>query len=80
VFDDPSDTPNADGKPALAELLGDDLHRGIRVQEAMADDLADDFVRPPGRPFGPPFGGAKGLDAVGGRGERGSQVEDRRTL
>lgn len=32
---------------SLAEFLSDDLGRGLRIQEAMADDLADDFVGAP---------------------------------
>ena len=28
----------------MAELLGDDVDRGVRIEEAVTDDLANDFV------------------------------------
>jgi hypothetical protein len=36
--------PGADLETGLAELLGDDVDRGVGVEEAVADDLALDLV------------------------------------
>jgi hypothetical protein len=44
LLDDADDTTSADREAGLAELLGDDVDRGIRIEEAVTDDLANDFV------------------------------------
>jgi hypothetical protein len=44
LLDDTDNTPNADRKAGLAELLGDDLDCGVRVEEAVANDLANNLV------------------------------------
>lgn len=44
VRNDASDAPGADGQAALAEFLGDDISRGLGIEEAMPNDLSDDFV------------------------------------
>jgi hypothetical protein len=44
LLDDADDTTNADREAGLAELLRDDLDRGIRIEEAVANDLANDLV------------------------------------
>jgi hypothetical protein len=44
LLDDADDTPNADGKARLSESLRDDVDRGVRIEEAVADDLANDLV------------------------------------
>jgi len=41
--DDPLDTAGADGRAGLAEFLGQDLGRGLRIQEAIADHLLDEL-------------------------------------
>jgi hypothetical protein len=44
LLDDADDTPSADQEAGLAELLRDDIDRGVRIEEAVADDLANDLV------------------------------------
>jgi hypothetical protein len=44
LLDDADDTTSADQEAGLAELLRDDIDRGIRIEEAVADDLANDLV------------------------------------
>ena len=44
VRDDACDAPGTDDPAALAEFLGDDVRRGLGIEEAMPDDLSDDFV------------------------------------
>jgi hypothetical protein len=44
LLDDADDTTNADLEAGLAEFLRDDVDRGIRIEEALADDLANDLV------------------------------------
>jgi len=44
LLDDAVHAPGADGEASLAELLGDDVDRGIGIEEALADDLALDLV------------------------------------
>jgi hypothetical protein len=44
LLDDADDTPNADREPGLAELLRDDVDRGVGIEEALTDDLANDLV------------------------------------
>ena len=44
LLDDADDTTNADRKASLAEFLRDDVDRGVRIEEAVADDLANDLV------------------------------------
>jgi hypothetical protein len=44
LFDDAVDTPSADLEAGLAELLRDDVDRGVRIEKAVTDDLANEFV------------------------------------
>ena len=44
LLDDADDTTSADLETSLAELLGDDVDRGVRIEEAVTDDLAHKFV------------------------------------
>ena len=44
LLDDAVHAPGADREAGLAELLGDDVDRGVGIEEAMADDLALDLV------------------------------------
>ena len=44
LLDDADDTTSADREAGLAELLRDDVDRGVRIEEAVTDDLANDFV------------------------------------
>jgi hypothetical protein len=41
---DADDTTSADREAGLAELLRDDVDCGVRIEEAVTDDLANDFV------------------------------------
>jgi hypothetical protein len=38
------DAARAELEAALPQLLGDDFHRGVGIEEAMANDLTDDLV------------------------------------
>jgi hypothetical protein len=44
LLNDANDTTSADREVGLAELLRDDVDRGVRIEEAVTDDLANDFV------------------------------------
>ena len=44
LLDDADDTTSADREAGLAELLCDDVDRGVRIEEAVTDDLTNDFV------------------------------------
>ena len=44
LFDDAVHASGADGETSLAELLGDDVDRGVGVEKTVADDLSLDFV------------------------------------
>ena len=44
LLDDADDTPSADREAGLAELLRNDVDRGVGIEEAVADDLANEFV------------------------------------
>jgi hypothetical protein len=44
LLDDADDTANADREAGLAEFLGDDVNRGVGIEEALTDDLANDLV------------------------------------
>jgi hypothetical protein len=44
LFDDADDTTSAYREASLPELLSDDVDRGVRIEEAVTDDLANDFV------------------------------------
>jgi len=41
---DPFDGASADGLAGLAQFLADDGGRGVRIQEAITDDLLDDLI------------------------------------
>ena len=56
---DPVDSAFTDGEIRLAELLGDDFGTGLRVQEAVADDLTDQFLSAAVWGFGAAFGAEK---------------------
>ena len=60
---DPVDGAFADGEISLAEFLRDDFGTGLRVQEAMADDLTDEFLGAAILAFGAAFGAEKRLTA-----------------
>ena len=44
LLDDADDTANADREAGLTEFLGDDVNRGVGIEEALTDDLANDLV------------------------------------
>jgi hypothetical protein len=44
LLKDADDTTGADRESGLAELLCDDLNRGVRIEEAVPDDLPNDLV------------------------------------
>jgi hypothetical protein len=44
LLDDADDTASADRETGLAKFLCEDVERGIRIEEAVANDLANDFV------------------------------------
>ncbi len=44
LLDDADHTTSADHEAGLAELLCDDVDRGVGIEEAVTDDLANDFV------------------------------------
>jgi hypothetical protein len=44
LLDNAVHAPGTDGETSLAEFLGDDVDRGVGIEEAVADDLAFDFV------------------------------------
>jgi hypothetical protein len=44
LLDDADDTTSADREAGLTELLRDDVDRGVRIEEAVTDDLANDLV------------------------------------
>jgi hypothetical protein len=44
-LNDPLNTPNTDGGPGLAKLLGDDLGRGVRVKKTVSNDLSNHGIR-----------------------------------
>jgi len=43
-LDDANDTTSADRETRLAKLLGEDVERGVGIEEAVANDLANDLV------------------------------------
>ena len=49
------DTASADREAGLAELLSDDVDRGVGIEEAVTDDLAIDFVGADGFGLGATF-------------------------
>jgi len=53
LLDDADNTTGADREAGLAELLCDDVDRGIRIEEAVTDDLANEFVGADIVAFGP---------------------------
>jgi hypothetical protein len=55
LFHDPFHTPSADGEAGLAELLGDDVDRGIGIEEAVPNDLSFELVGPDRVGLGPAF-------------------------
>ena len=66
--DDAFDAARTNDPAGLAEFLGDDVSRGVGVEEAMADDLADDFVGATVETFGAAFlAQQSGAAAVGER-------------
>jgi hypothetical protein len=46
LLDDAFDTTGTDEEASLPQLLGDDVDRGIGIEETVADDLAFDLVGP----------------------------------
>jgi hypothetical protein len=55
LLDDALHATGTDEEAGLAELLGDDIDRGIGIEEAVTDDLAFDFVGPDRVAFGATF-------------------------
>ena len=53
LLDDADHTTHADREAGLAEFLRDDLDRGVRIEEALPDDLANDLVGADIVAFGP---------------------------
>ena len=53
LLDDADDTTSADREAGLAELLCDDVDRGVRIEEAVTDDLANELVGADIVAFGP---------------------------
>jgi len=53
LLDDPDNTTSADRETGLAELLCDDVDRGVGIEEAVTDDLANEFVGADIVAFGP---------------------------
>jgi hypothetical protein len=70
---DPFDTARADGQPGLTKLLGNNLGRGFRVQEAMTNDLAHHFLGAPIVAFGSRRSGDEPLCPVPQK--QGAQLE-----
>lgn len=64
VGDRALDAAQADREVGLTELLGDDLGRGIRIQEAVAHDLGDDLLGASVIGLGAGLLGLKGLQAA----------------
>ena len=54
-LDDANDTTSANRETGLAELLRDDVDRGVRIEEALADNLANDLAGPDIVAFGAGF-------------------------
>ena len=52
-LDDADNTAGTDREAGLAELLCDDVDRGVRIEEAVTDDLANEFVGADIVAFGP---------------------------
>jgi hypothetical protein len=52
-LDDANDTTSADRETRLAKLLGEDVERGVGIEEAVANDLANDLVGANIVSFGP---------------------------
>ncbi len=55
LLDDARHAASADRKSGLTKLLSDDVCRGLRVEEAVADDLPHDLLGSHRRPIGPAF-------------------------
>jgi hypothetical protein len=62
-FHDALDTAGADGEAGLAELLSDDVDRGVGIEEAVTNDLSFDLVGPDIVGLGPAFLTLEGEDA-----------------
>ena len=52
------------GEAGLAELLGDDVDRGVGIEEAVADDLSLDLVGADGVGLGSAFLAEEGEDSI----------------
>jgi hypothetical protein len=55
LFHDALDTAGTDGETGLAELLSDDVDRGVGIEEAVTNDLAFDLLGPDIVGLGPAF-------------------------
>jgi hypothetical protein len=64
IGDDALDRTQADGKVGLVEFLGDDIGRGVWIQEQIAQDLADQLVGAAVIGFGAGLFGLEGGKAV----------------
>ena len=63
LFNDPLNTAGTDLDTGLAELLSDDVSRGVGIEEAVTNDLAFDLVGPDGVGLGAAFLALEGEDA-----------------
>jgi hypothetical protein len=63
LFNDPLDASGADLDISLAKLLSDDVDRGVRIEEAVTNDLTFDLVGPNGVGLGSAFLVLKGENA-----------------
>jgi hypothetical protein len=64
LFHDALNAASADGKAGLAHLLSDDVDRGVRIEEAVTNDLALDLLGPDKVGLGPTFLILEGEDAM----------------
>jgi len=72
--EDAFDAAGADHETALPQFLRDDLGRGIRVEEAVADNLLDDLIGAAVVGLGPAFLIEQGESAVALKGDAQLEV------
>jgi hypothetical protein len=63
LVDDAIDGSFANGEVTLSEFLGNYLCAGLRIEEAVADDLTQNLLGAPEVAFGAAFGAEQGLAA-----------------
>jgi hypothetical protein len=64
LLDDALDAPGTDGEAGLAELLGDDVGRGVEIEEAVTDDLSFELLGAYVVALGPGLLAGEGLGPV----------------